>query len=118
MKNLMLIVILAAAGYYAYRYVSLNSQESAPEQTSSQSGLNLYVPPVPEDCQGKAREYENAVYSADSPRTSFAQRNYAKRAFMTCLKDAGFSDEQMSAVLSEREDRAQGWAEQDGGVTW
>lgn len=117
MKNLILIIILAIAGYYAYQYFYVPAQESTVED-SSPGGMDTYVPPVPEACQDKAREYENGVYSADSPRTSFAQRNYAKRAFMTCLKDAGFSDEQVGAKLTETEEKVKGWVKQDGGVTW
>ena len=118
MKNLILIIIIAAAGYYAYQYFYVPSQESATVETSSDSGMNLYVPPVPEACQDKAREFENAVYSADSPRTSFAQRNFAKRTFVTCLKDGGFSDQQVNAKMSEIEEKVKGWVKQDGGVTW
>jgi hypothetical protein len=116
MKKLIFVVILAAAGYWGYQYVYLPSHQSSQEEAPSTSGTSTYVPEVPEECQGKAREYENAVYSADSPRTSFAQRNYAERAFMTCLKDSGFSDQQINAKLAEIKERVKGWVQQDGGV--
>ena len=118
MKNLICVAILAAAGYGGYQYFYLPSQEPSQEEAPSTSGTSTYVPEVPEECQGKAREYENGVYSADSPRTSFAQRNYAERAFMTCLKDSGFSDQQVNAKLAEMEERVKGWVQQDGGVKW
>ena len=118
MNNLILVVMLAAAGYFGYQYFYLPSQESAGDGRPADSGAGIFVPDVPEECRDKAREYENAVYSADSPRTSFAQRNYARRAFMTCLKEGGFSDRQADLKLSELEQRAAGWAKQDGGVAW
>ena len=100
MKQVILIVILAVGGYFGYQYYVDSSQESTPADTSNQDSTFIeYLPPIPDDCENKGKNFADAIYGNDIGRVSFSQRNFAQRAFQSCLVDAGFTDSQISRTV-------------------
>ena len=102
MKNLIFIVILAVAGYFAYQYyVDSFVQESAENSKNSGQSTHSYLPPIPKECEGRARTMGDAIYGRDIGRVSVAQLNNATRSFQSCLREAGFSDSEINGTYDK-----------------
>lgn len=108
MKNLILVIILAVAGYFAYQHFIAPQEETEEEDTSISRDQ---LPPIPEKCKRKAKNFKNAVYGAASGETSFTQRNLAEREFRSCLHNEGFSDPEIQGTVAELADQAKAYLE-------
>jgi len=119
MKQLVVLIILAAGGYFVYQHFFSTPQkaavmeESVPAENKSLSTGQL--PPIPANCEALAKNLENAIYGAESGQVSFAQRNSAARKFRSCLREAGFSDAQINVSVTEIEERVKRYRGRDGG---
>ncbi len=102
MKNLIFIAILAVAGYFAYQYY-VDSSVQEPSGTANNAGQisSAYLPPVPEECEGKAGNMGDAIYGYDIGRVSVGQFNHATRSFQSCLRIAGFSDSEINGTYDK-----------------
>lgn len=99
MKNIIMLAIVAVAGYFGYQYyLSSSTPETAKVSGDSGSASSVYVPPVPTECEGKGRTMGDAIYGYDIGRVSVSQLNFATRSFQSCLRDAGFSDAEINAT--------------------
>ncbi len=102
MKNLIILAVVAVAGYFAYQhFLGSSSQESAELSDDSGSVSSVYVPPVPTQCEGKGKTMGDAIYGHDIGRVSVAQLNFATRSFQSCLRDAGFSDSEINGTFDK-----------------
>ena len=118
MKQLVILVALVVAGYFSYQqFFSTPQQENASEEDVSIDSGSFSIdqlPPIPGNCEGPAKNLENAIYGSGSGQVSFAQRNTAYRKFQSCLRDAGFSTPQINGTIAEIENRVKGYLNQDG----
>jgi hypothetical protein len=118
MKRLIILVVLVAAGYFAYQhFLNAPGNEAATEEEAAVSDTGSYSgeqpPPLPDSCAELGKNLENAIYGNTTGQTSFAQRNTAYRKFVSCLRDAAFSDAQINGTVAKIEERAKGYARQD-----
>ena len=106
MKNLIIILIAAVGGYYAYQYFTGSYINNTSELSENSEPFSLeYIPDMPEECEIKGRNMGDAIYGYDIGRVSVAQLNNATRSFQSCLRNAGFSDTEISATYEKlRED--------------
>ena len=89
MKNLIVLIVLGVAGYFIYQNFIISwLEDSAPSESTARESL----PPIPTECEGKAKNLGDAIYGNDIGRVSFTQLNHATRSFQTCFKNAGISD--------------------------
>lgn len=100
MKNLVIIAVLAVAGYFAYTHFYLSAPDDA-ASIGDQSPVDEYIPPVPDKCEAKAKNMQDAMYGYDIGRVSVAQLNFATRSFQSCLRDAGFDDSQINTTVDD-----------------
>ena len=102
MKNLIILAIVAVAGYFAYQhFLGPSSQQPSIVSDDSGSGSSMYLPPVPTPCEGKGKTMGDAIYGYDIGRVSVAQLNFATRSFQSCLRDAGFSDSEINGTCDK-----------------
>ncbi len=110
MKQLIVLVVMVVAGYFAYQHFSTPPQQEAAteEEASIDSGSvsTETLPPIPEHCAESARNLESAMYGASFGQVSLAQRNMAYRKLLSCLREAGFSDSRINGIIAEIEKRA------------
>ena len=98
MKNLIILAVIAAAGYFAYQkfWVPQAHQEST---SAVQASAPDFLPPVPGECEGKGSTMKDAIYGYDIGRVSVAQLNFATRSFQSCLRDSGFSAAEINGTV-------------------
>jgi hypothetical protein len=111
MKQVIIIVVLIVAGYFAYQHFYAGPSDDAAveqEQSAVESDATAIEPPppIPETCKMLAGDLENAIYGNEKGQVSFAQRNAAYRKFRACLGKAEFSDPQINGAVAEIEARA------------
>ena len=69
MKQLIILVALVVVGYFAYQHFFRTPQQEAAteeEDASIDSGSFFIdqLPPIPENCEGPAKNLENAIYGS------------------------------------------------------
>ncbi len=119
MKQLIILAVLVVVGYFAYQhfFIAPQQNDTAEEDSSIDSGsfsINQ-LPPISVNCEGQAKNLENAFYGNISGRVSFAQRNFADRKLRSCLQNDGFSDPQINGTVVEIKERVKGYWLQDSG---
>lgn len=83
MKNVIVVVILGVAGYFAYDYF-IGSQTAS----ESAGGYSLFLP---EQCESSGESFANAVKNHEIA----AKINGFRKAFRSCLRDAGLSESEI-----------------------
>ena len=58
-------------------------------------------PPIPPSCQSKATDLENAIYGAENYDSSYIQKNRSSRVLASCLRDSGFSQDEINATIDQ-----------------
>ncbi len=110
MKQLIILVVMVIAGYFAYQHFSTPPQQEAAREEEASIGSGSLstepAPPIPEHCAESAKNLESAMYGASFGQVSQAQRNMAYRKLLSCLREAGFSDSQINGIVAEMEKRA------------
>ncbi len=114
MKQLIILVVLAVAGYFAYQHFSDATIEDADMEEDAQIETGD-LPPIPGDCERLAKDLKNAMYGAATGEVSVGQRNTADRKFRSCLRDADFSDAQINGSVAQIQERVEGYLKQDDG---
>ncbi len=109
MKQILLLVVAALIGYFAYQYFFVASPPETVQEEDvaiDNDSFSDQLPDIPENCEDRVKNLENAVYGSLTGRVSFAQHSVAYRKLQSCLRDAGFSDSQINAVTGEIEKHA------------
>ena len=89
MKNLILLTILLAIGYFTYQYFIIPwLDDFAPAESTTIE----YWPTIPDECRVKAKILEDAIYDRELGKISTVLLDQYTMRFQTCLNDAGFSD--------------------------
>lgn len=122
MKKLIILVVLAIAGYFAYQYLYLAHQEEAAIEEEEASAVERdysvadTVASIPEGCQDLATNLENAIYGNTTGQVSFGQRNTAYRKIKSCLRAEGLTGVEINNTIKELEDRVEAKLKQDGAL--
>ena len=104
MKNLILLTILLAIGYFTYQnFIIPWLDDFAPAESTT--GENL--PPVPDACRVKGGIVEDAIYDRKSGKISDVLLDQYKLRFETCLKNAGFSEADVDGTFENINQRAE-----------
>jgi hypothetical protein len=114
---IVLLIVLGIAFYHHF-YGSAEREETTAEVAGEAEKEPISAEsasPVPENCRGEAEAAENALYGAANHQVSFAQRNRTLRKFQACLRDEGFSDEQVEAVMTAKKEKVKRYLKMDQG---
>jgi hypothetical protein len=86
MKNLLILVILCTAGYFAYQYLDIPwlKGNDAPNPT-----FNMYS--LPEECQSAGENLKSAFYRHKKGDIVKASLNGYSTPFRRCLRRAGYT---------------------------
>ncbi len=84
MKNLIILVLLGVAGYFAYDYFIGSSSTDA-------NRAETYSVFLPEQCERSGQSFANAVNNNEIA----AKINGFRKAFRSCLRDAGFDESEI-----------------------
>lgn len=114
MKNVIILVVLAVGGYFAYQHF-FNAPQGGDALEEDEAVDSGDLPPVPANCERMEKTLQNAIYGAATGEVSVGQRNTADRKFRACLREAGFSDSEINGTVGEIEERVAGYLEQDEG---
>ena len=98
MKNLIILAVIVAAGYFAYQKFWNGTSDHGPG-TEAAALSPAFLPPVPGECESKGSTMKDAIYGYDIGRVSVAQLNFATRSFQSCLRDSGFSDAEINGTV-------------------
>ena len=103
MKNLIVILFLAVAGYFAYQYFF-----DSPQQNSTPTGPTFYehLPPLPQECKEQGETLEDAIYGEEMGKLTVVELNQYTRRFQSCLRDAGFTNSQINKTYDGIKERA------------
>jgi hypothetical protein len=106
MKNLIFLVVLGVAGYFAYQYFGIPWLES---NNSPQSTFNMYS--LPENCQRAGENLQNAFLSNKKGEIVKAQVNGYASTFRGCLRRSGYTASEIKAAYDGIADSAgyKGW---------
>ena len=104
MKNLIVLAILGAAGYFAYHYFLIPWLDdfAPPESTNGFS-----MPPIPDECRVKGEIVVDAIHDRKTGKISDVLLDQYTLRFKTCLKNAGFSDPDIQETYEKINQRAQ-----------
>lgn len=102
MKNLAILVVVIAAGYFVYQHYFANT---ATPEDEEEYIVTSDLPPVPETCRPMVQDVENAIYGVRIGQVSVAQKNRQYGRFADCLMEAGFSKAEVRGVLAKIEDK-------------
>lgn len=84
MKNVIIVVILGVAGYFAYDYFI----GSAPTGSNRTGNYSVFLP---EQCVSSGESFANAVHNNEIA----AKVNGFRKAFRSCLRGAGYSESEI-----------------------
>ncbi|MCJ7772893.1 MAG: hypothetical protein MUP22_07140 [Desulfobacterales bacterium] len=114
MKKVIIIVFLLVTGYFVFQQYNetMSDDEFGDEETEYTSEEAL--PALPASCSALAQDYENAYYGARSGDVSHSQKVFAFRKFKSCLREEGFSDDDIDGTIAETELKTKNKLKQDG----
>ena len=99
MKNLIILIVLGAAGYFAYQHFGIPWLEG---DNSAKPAFNMYS--LPEKCQGPGERFKDALSRQDEMVT--AVFNSYSTNFRKCLREAGYTkseiDETYDGIKNSR----------------
>jgi hypothetical protein len=101
MKNLIIVIILGVAGYFAYQYFIGSSQQAS---TTAKPTFNMYS--LPEKCQKAGENMKNAFYRRQQGELVASQVNGYQVHFRRCLRRAGFTASQIDEAYDGIADSA------------
>ena len=103
MKNIVILIIIIGIGYFAYQHFFSTPLSDTPSEHEIETVAEDDLPPIPDSCERLSQDYENAVYGQAKGQASFAHRNRAGRALVSCLQKEGFSEAEINGTLSKIE---------------
>jgi len=112
-KKIITLIIIVVAGYFAYQHFFAIPSSEKPSTIEMETISESDLPPMPESCKGRAKDYENGVYGQLTGQASVSQRNLASRNLANCLQKEGFSEAEIRGTLAKIEKKARGWAKGD-----
>lgn len=95
MKNLIILIILGVAGYFAYQYFGIPWLEG---NNSAKPAFNMSS--LPEKCQGAGESLKNAI----SSKKSNVSINGSTKNLRRCLKQAGFTQSEIDEACDRIKD--------------
>lgn len=101
MKNLIIVIILGVAGYFAYQYFIGSSQQVS---TTAKPTFNMYS--LPEKCQRAGESMKNAFYLNKKGEIGRPQVRGYTHTFRSCLSRAGFTASQIDEAFDGIADSA------------
>jgi hypothetical protein len=101
MKNLIIVIILGVAGYFAYQYFIGSSQQVS---TTARPTFNMYS--LPEKCQRAGENMKDAFYRRQKGEFAASQVNGFKVSFRRCLRRAGLTASQIDEAYDGIADSA------------
>lgn len=102
MKKVMILVILAVAGYSVYQhYYGSGSQDYVSDGPGSISDKSS--PSFPKECDDKCDALENAINDHEMGKITAVKLNQYTLSFRSCLRDAGFTDSQINETYKRIE---------------
>lgn len=113
-----LVLIVLGIAFYQHFYGDADEEDNTAElakEADREVIAEVNAPPVPESCQSEAKAAENALYGAANHQVSFAQRNRALRQFQACLRNEGFSDDQVEAATTAKKKKVKRYLKMDQG---
>ena len=114
MKKAIIIFFLLVTGYFVFQqYNETLSNENFDEEEDEYT-YEEALPAIPSSCSALSQHYENAYYGARSGDVSHSQKVFAFRKFKSCLREEGFSDDEIDATIAETEQNAKRKLKQDG----
>ena len=112
MKRVAVIALFIVAGLFCYHYFQGDTDDTIETEYAGEEFEEPQEPvyaeemrPTPGSCQDSSVLAENAMYGAAIHSVSFAQRNSAVRKFMSCLRDEGFSDDEVNAAMEVKKEK-------------
>jgi hypothetical protein len=114
MKKVILIFFLIATGYFVFQQYNETMSNQDFDDEEEEYTYEEALPAIPEACDGLAMDYELAFYGQKSGDISQSQKVFAYRKFKACLREEGFSDEEIDATIDETEENAKKKLRQDG----
>lgn len=101
MKNLIIVIILGIAGYFAYQFFIGSSQQVS---STAEPTFNMYS--LPEKCQEAAKAMENSFYRNKNGEIGKPQVRGYTHTFRSCLSREGYTASQIDATYDEIADSA------------
>lgn len=114
MKKVIIIGFLLVTGFFVFQQYNQTLNNGEFEDEEAEYTYEGELPAIPESCKNLAKDFENAYYGARSGDNSHSQQVFAFRKFKSCLRDEGFSDDEIEATLAEAQRNARRKLEQDG----
>ncbi len=99
MKNLIILIVLGVAGYFAYQHFGIPWLDG---NNSAKPTFNMYS--LPENCQGPGDRFKDAISRQDEIST--VDFNSYSTNFRRCLNQAGYTkteiDEAYDGIKNSR----------------
>ncbi len=112
LKKLVTLIIVIAAGYFLYHFFVATPDT---EYDETEETIPAYaLPSIPETCQSNVQELEKAIYGHGSHQSSAGHLNIAHRELESCLREAGFSEAEISGTVEQIKIKIQGYLKKDG----
>lgn len=101
MKKIIILIILGGAGYFGYQYFIDSSQQNpAPAQPTARE----YMIFLPEKCQKSGELLKTAFQRHKMGEIKKVQVNGYAQPFRRCLRQAGFTDSEISEAYDGLKD--------------
>lgn len=114
MKKVIIIILIIVASYFIYQqYKQTVSDEEYIEETTEDT-YDSELSPIPNSCKNLATDFRNAYYGARSGDVSHSQQVVAYRKYKSCLREEGFSDDEIDATVTQTQQEAIKMLKQDG----
>jgi len=114
MKRVIIIFFLLVTGYFVFQQYTETYSNDDFDDEEDEYTYEEALPIIPDACSTLAMHYENAYYGARSGDVSHSQKVFAFRKFKACLREEGFSDDEIDATIAETEENAKKKLKQDG----
>ncbi|MBW1847156.1 MAG: hypothetical protein JRI53_01120 [Deltaproteobacteria bacterium] len=114
MKKVIIIFFLLVTGYFVFQQYSKTLSNEDFDDEEDEYTYEEALPAMPASCSDLAMHYENAYYGTRSGDVSHSQKVFAFRKFKSCLREEGFSDEEIDATIDEADQNAKKKLKQDG----
>jgi hypothetical protein len=118
-KNIIILIVLVVIGYFVYVNFFASSTDDVGDGNEDSYEAEEVIPadqlpPIPDSCQTKAKNLENAIYGAATHQSSFAQRSNASHVLSQCLSDAGFSEAEIHGTIAQIQQKVNKLLKKDG----
>ena len=96
MRNLVILAIVCVVGFVVHQIYTGSPQDAPTAKQTTYEDL----PPIPQVCEDQGDTLEDAIYGHDLGTITDVELDQHTRGFQSCLRDAGFSDSQISRTYA------------------